>query len=244
MSAPVQQQTADATVEQVQAQAGALGLGWAMRVGTILFGTDPTAVILRLDGDNLARVNGFSMVGPLAAGMRVYVIEVPPAGQYVVGFVGGNTASARGIIAWASRDTASSTTTAADAGVLQLDGVALELGRMYEIWTSNLHLDSSVANDEIRTRIRYSLTGSAGIGDTILPGANGHVRQVDANVSEDRTLQTIYTPTANETMSLLLCVGRIAGTGNVRIANSDADDLIVMAVEDIGPALAQSGVAL
>jgi len=93
MSAPVGQQgqqTADATVEAVQTQASGLGLSWALRVGTVLFGSDPAAVILRMDGDNLARVNGFSMVGPLPVGMRVYVVEVPPAGQYVVGFAGGH----------------------------------------------------------------------------------------------------------------------------------------------------------
>jgi hypothetical protein len=237
-------QTADATVQAVQTQAAPLGLNWALRVGTVLLGTDPAAVILRLDGGDLVKVNGFSMVGPLIPGMRVYVMEVPPAGQYVVGFVAGNLGWGRGIVKWASRDTASSTTTAADAGVLQLDGVPLEAGRMYRIWTSDLHLDSSVANDEIRTRIRYSLTGTATTADAVLPGASGHVRQVDQNVSEDRTLQTMYVPASNQTMSLLLCVGRIAGTGNVRISNTDADNLIVMAVEDVGPAQAQSGVAL
>lgn len=86
MSEPIQR-TADATVEQIQDQAGGLGISWALRVGSVLLGSDPNAIVLRMDGDNTAKVNGFSMVGPLAIGSRVYVIEVPPAGQYVVGFL-------------------------------------------------------------------------------------------------------------------------------------------------------------
>lgn len=148
----------------------------------------------------------------------------------------------RGIIKRAQRTTASSTTTAADAGVLRLDSISLLTGRQYRIWTTPLHMDSSVSNDEIRCRLRYSTVGTATTASTIMPGATIHTRQTDANVSDDRPISTLYTPGGNETMSILLCVGRIAGTGNVSIDNSDTDDTIEIVVEDIGLAVTDTGV--
>jgi hypothetical protein len=150
----------------------------------------------------------------------------------------------QGIVAWAQRTTATSTTTAADAGVLRLDSVALVAGRQYRIWTSPLHLDSSVVNDEVRARIRYSTSGTATTASSVLPGATVHTRQTDANVSEDKSISVVYVPGANQTLSLLLCVGRIAGTGNASLANSDLELTLHMAVEDIGPAVAQTGTSL
>jgi hypothetical protein len=150
----------------------------------------------------------------------------------------------RGIIAWGQRTTASSTTTAADAGVLRLDNVALQNGRQYRIWTSPLHLDSTVVNDEIRARIRINTAGTALTTSGVLPGATVHSRQTDANVSEDKQISVTYTPGANQTVSLLLCVGRIAGTGSVSINNSDAEFTTQLVVEDIGAAVTGTGVVI
>ncbi|MCW6008510.1 hypothetical protein K1W54_28795 [Micromonospora sp. CPCC 205371] len=150
----------------------------------------------------------------------------------------------RGIVKWAQRLTATPTTTAADLGVLRLDGISLLTARQYRIWTPPLHMDSTSVNDEVRARLRYSLAGAATIASTVLPGATVHTRQTDANVSEDKSISTLYTPAGNETMSIILCVGRIAGAGNVSLNNTDADQTIQIVVEDIGPAQAQSGVVL
>lgn len=149
-----------------------------------------------------------------------------------------------GLVKWGQRTTASSTTTAADAGVLRVDSVSLLTGRQYRIWTTPLHLDSSAANDEIRARIRYNTGGTATTASTVLPGTTVHARQVDQNVSESHPISTTYTPAGNETVSFLLCVGRIAGSGNVGLSNSDGDHTIQLVIEDIGPALANSGVSI
>lgn len=163
----------------------------------------------------------------------------------VVGIIAGSALAgqtSRGVIAWGQRTTASSTTTAADAGVLRLDSVPLLLGRMYRVWTSPLHMDVATPNDEVRCRIRYNTAGTATTASTIMPGTTVHARIVDTNVSDDKLVNTVYVPAANETMSLLLCVGRIAGGGAVGINNSDTGDDTIMAVEDIGPAKAETGV--
>lgn len=156
--------------------------------------------------------------------------------------VAGGTSVPRGIIKWGERTTASSTTTAADAGVLRVDSITYLAGRMYKIWTTPLHLDSSVANDEIRARLRQSTSGNATTASGVLSGTTVHARQVDTNVSESHTIQTTYVPSVNETGSILLCVGRIAGTGNARLSNSDGDETIRLYIEDMGIAPADSGV--
>jgi hypothetical protein len=150
----------------------------------------------------------------------------------------------QGLVAWATRSTDTGTTGSADMGVLRLDSVSLRAGRQYKIWTTPLHLDGGTNNDEIRARVRYNTSGAASTSSTILPGSTVHVRQADTNVSESQTISTQYTPGADQTMSLLLCIGRIAGGSSMRIWNSDGDHTASLFVEDIGPALAHTSVVL
>lgn len=72
------------TVAQVKAiteNADRLGLTWTLRPGTVSV-SSPLTVIM--DGDSVA-IDMFSMCGTVFAGERVWVISVPPSGNYVVG---------------------------------------------------------------------------------------------------------------------------------------------------------------
>lgn len=88
MTAPIE--LVDTAVAAVQTQAAELGLSWHLHQATVLDGATPSLVKLRMDGDTLASAVTFatSMVGALVVGARVFVLEVPPAGLYVVGWVG------------------------------------------------------------------------------------------------------------------------------------------------------------
>jgi hypothetical protein len=62
-----------------------LGLVWTMRLGTVI--TSITgAVTVTCDGDTVP-INVVSTIGTLGVGARVYVLIVPPAGNFVVGQV-------------------------------------------------------------------------------------------------------------------------------------------------------------
>lgn len=81
-----------AAVQAVQAavdNAVRLGLQWRLRPGTVgggpLAQADSTPVTL--DGDN-AQVQARSMVGALGRGQRVWCVQIPPAGIYVIGVLG------------------------------------------------------------------------------------------------------------------------------------------------------------
>lgn len=129
----------------------------------------------------------------------------------------GSISVPRGIIARSRRVTASSTTTTI-IGVRRYDDLPILAGRCYVVETSGLGMDSTVNNDEIFVEFHYTTDGSTPTtASTYLPGSYTSARQTDSNVPEHKVIRTTYTPAGNETLSLLLCVGRVAGTGNVSI---------------------------
>lgn len=136
----------------------------------------------------------------------------------------------------------SNVTSTTDIGVQRNDAIAVTAGVLYAVVSTPLALDSSVANDEIGARVRYTTTGvAATTASTILPGSQVAFRQVDINVPEPKMIFTTYTPSANETLSLLLCVRRIAGTGNATIF-ADGTDIIQLLIFSLGTDPGDSGV--
>lgn len=87
---------AAATVDAIVERAKHLGLTWGLRMATVDNGDTASAVLATYDGDNVS-IGMVSMVGPLSTGDRVYVIQVPPGGNFIiaapdaVGFLGANT---------------------------------------------------------------------------------------------------------------------------------------------------------
>ncbi|HET6482261.1 MAG TPA: hypothetical protein VFG35_19820 [Actinoplanes sp.] len=84
-----------ARIKALQDNAQRLGLTWQLRPATVVSGPNPATanrVTIVMDGDvgsTPAPIEAVSMIGPLAFGMRVYVIISPPAGNHVVGLVDG-----------------------------------------------------------------------------------------------------------------------------------------------------------
>lgn len=80
------------TVDALITRARELGLTWGLRPATIVDGTDPTSVIALYDGDTVD-VGMTSLIGAVPTGARVFVIAVPPAKNYVVGYAGNTPTS-------------------------------------------------------------------------------------------------------------------------------------------------------
>jgi hypothetical protein len=214
MSAPIG--LVDTAVEQVQAQAEPLGLAWQIRIATVLAGDDPALVKLRLDGDTLATAVtfGISMLGPLAVGARVYVMGVPPAGQYVVGyarypgFVDGVNVTSGTLISGVSAET--------DIPNLALSGTVLA-GCTYLV-TVQLHVSVTATSDDWQLFVRR---------DTALTGTN----LLDARWSGDdligtRIWQWPFTATVTETLALFFSVARAAGAGTISVFGSPNGTLV------------------
>jgi hypothetical protein len=62
-----------------------LGMTWTLRLATIVDVTEG-AVTGIYDGDTVA-IDMVSMIGPLAVGQRVYVVQVPPSGNFILGLI-------------------------------------------------------------------------------------------------------------------------------------------------------------
>lgn len=146
-----------------------------------------------------------------------------------------------GIIARGERAT-SSTTTTSIIGVLRLDNVPLTGGRGYQIWTSTLHADGTVANDVIRADLRITIDGSAA-GTANARIVNAQMLQPSASAGEQLNCTGLYVPGADLTFSVLLCVARAVGTGSVGLVSA-GDFPIQLTVEDIGVAPSNTGVAI
>lgn len=81
--------SATAAVEALLADADRLGLTWRLRPGTVGGSglAAPESVPVVVDGDAVT-ARARSMVGAVVAGQRVWVVQIPPAGLYVLGFIG------------------------------------------------------------------------------------------------------------------------------------------------------------
>lgn len=214
MSGPVG--LVDTAVAAVQTQAAELGLSWHLHQATVLDGATPSLVKLRMDVDELAVAVtfGISMVGPLAVGARVYVMSVPPAGQYVLGYavfpglVDGVNVISGTLISGVSAET--------DIPNLALSG-PVKSGYTYLV-TVQAHFAVTTTTDDWQLFVRR---------DTALTGTN----LLDARWSGDdligtRIWQWPLTVTVTETLSLFFSVARAAGAGTISVFGSPNGTLV------------------
>jgi hypothetical protein len=64
--------------------ASRLGLTWELKLGTVVAVTSTGAATVTLDADTVP-IGVVSMVGTLTVNSRVYVMSVPPSGNFVIG---------------------------------------------------------------------------------------------------------------------------------------------------------------
>ena len=145
----------------------------------------------------------------------------------------------KGIIARARRDT-NTAIVSAETGVLRLDGVPIRNGRVYRIYTNQLVLDGDSTGDVGRASIRVSTAGPATTSSTLLG-----VLQLTVPTPAlpwGAPMSVDYYPTADGTLSVLLTISRLAGTGTgVRLLASEGIDLTV---EDMGLDPGNTGINL
>lgn len=124
------------------------------------------------------------------------------------------------LIARAYRTT-SSTATTTEIGVLQLRVGTLVPGALYRIQTGITDFYSTVANDVVRCRFRYTTDGTdATVASTILPGTDMQHRLTGGGVDEQYVMMTDYIAGVGQNLSIILTVGRSAGSGNIQILSS------------------------
>lgn len=154
-------------VQSLVTEARRLGLNWQLVLATV---TDPAGPSVVCDGDS-ENIIVTSMIGPLRVGMRVFIIQVPPSGNYVAGavdidtlpgtIVGEGYATTIGTVA-----TSNGPEVAVPVSSWNVEPSAtFQSGRLYKV---NLQLGAfpSTATDSV-TRVRLR-KGSATTAGTLL----------------------------------------------------------------------------
>lgn len=168
--------------------------------------------------------------------MTILAGQVLTASEWNLELLAG-TAIARG-----SRPT-SSTAASGATGVLRIDGVALIAGRRYIIRTSNLIITSSVAADRGTARLSMDTAGgTATTASTLYAIANSLA--IDSTTDGcEVTPAFSYTPSANQTCSILLWTQRLSGTGNVRLLVTGSTTIDIEVI-DMGVDIGDTGTDL
>lgn len=173
--------------------------------------------------------------------LQALATEVETELARIDGLIAGNASSIttlqnnrERILAWGRRTSSSSSTTTT-VGVIRLDGIALTGGRLYRV-TYVTHPSSTVGTDTIRTEVRFTTNNTAA---TTASPVMFNSQVYDTPNAE--THMTLYAPSVNETLSVLLCVTRFAGSGNV-LAFADSDRGTDITVEDLGTSVGDTGV--
>jgi len=150
------------------------------------------------------------------------------------------TLETAGSIIARARRTTTSTTTTTEVGVLRLDDIPIKANRTYHIITSSLQVTSSGATDGLSANMRYTTDGSTPTtSSTILNYSRDG--QDNSTTGMSQVVSVSYTPTVDETLSLLLSIQRVSGSGNAQISGSATNPIEILVI-DLGPDVTDTGV--
>lgn len=199
--------------EALVQNASRLGLTWRLRLGTVVDnagnGTDFFAV--RLDGDEQT-IPVTSMIGAQAVDTRVYVISIPPAGNYAIGWVTGDvprypgTRIATTIISVDSPGF----TNAAEVIIASVTAPLIE-ALTYKIWFWG-GLMSTTTGDELQLRIRED--NAAGTQISFSPVS---ITRASVTGTWTGTIEAQYTAVATGDKTFVVTGIRAVGAGTGRI---------------------------
>jgi len=200
--------------------ANRLGLTWRLSIGTVMEASSSNRLLVILDGDE-AEISVTSMMGEVTVGRRVYVVSIPPSGNYVIGSVSQIFPGQR---------IATTTETTISAGFTTetiINTVTAELvsGRTYAIGLFT-GIVSTIAGDNAEYRIR----------EDSVAGTQLQVIRRDllaTNITEVVFLYAQYTAVATGSKTFVGTGFRQAGTGTLT-RNSSATSPSYMYVEYVG----------
>ena len=225
-TANVDTTAATASTQALVENADRLGLKWDLRPATVVQAA-PT-ITLVYDGD-ITAITAVSMIGPVANGDRVYVIFVPPSGNFIAGSTTGlgSRVIARGL------RTSNQTSTGTESGVLRLTGVPVQADHGYHIYTSTLNLQPSATGLTAEARIRITTNNTTPTSSSTQVGS-GLMEGVATSVPRNGTVvATEYYPVADGVLGVFLGWILVGGAGTATLLGGTTSP-IALYVEDMG----------
>ena len=222
-------------VKQVVDDSRGLGLTWAIRLATVI-STSPLAVIY--DGDAVV-MNAVSMIGPVPKARRVYVLIVPPSGNFIVGAV--ESSVSYGFIGANSTDNGTVCTTPAGGAETAVPSGQWDSEptfefisqRIYKVTMNGFTIESTGAGGAVSfLRIRKGSASTTGtqlcLKEVFHPAGFGGFTQSFSYVAyfKNSTPQTAAS-------QLSLTINGVIGIGTWSLAGIGGDPMEVV-VEDVG----------
>lgn len=208
-------------IETLVRNASRLGLTWRLRLGTVQENEGASADFLavRMDGDEQT-IPVTSMIGAQAADTRVYVITVPPAGNYAIGWVTGDVPRYPGTRIATTTISVDSAgfTNAAEVIIASVTAPLIE-GLTYKIWFWG-GLMSTAAADELQTRIREDNAAGAQLSLN-----STSITRSSATGDWTASLEAQYTAVATGDKTFVVTGIRAVGTGTGRIETAQKPSL-------------------
>jgi len=202
--------------------ANRLGLTWRLSVGTVTEASSANRFLVVLDGDEV-EISVTSMMGAVTVGRRVYVISLPPSGNYAVGMVSGLSPGTR--IATQTR----TSTPAAFTAETVTDTVTGDLieGYTYKV-AAWILARASVANDTDLLRIRED-----SISGTILRAFRLFLPQIGAGADFFAYIEVEYIAVATGSKTFVLTGARGTGTGTITHTAAAVSDPVYLYIDFI-----------
>lgn len=143
------------------------------------------------------------------------------------------------------RVTAKTGITTTETGVLRVDDVPVIAGGAYRIMTSNLNLDSTVANDSLTARMRVLFSASTGSPATTASPQIASMRNTQDKTTYSNLipLSGFYFPGSSGFISVLISGVRADGTGTMQFFAS-AGEPLDLTIEYAGADPGDTGVIL
>lgn len=141
-----------------------------------------------------------------------------------------------------SNATSSGSTT--EVSVLKLDDIPILAGHNYRI-AYVCHVDTTTTTDTYRTIIRYTTDGSTPTTSSgVMAGSGGEAMIASATTVDSHTIETDYTPSTDELLSLLLTYRHVAGVGASTLQADASVFHTQIYVDDMGDDPGDTGVDL
>jgi hypothetical protein len=156
----------------------------------------------------------------------------------------GGTGRLPSIVGYGSRDTSTGTTTGTALPVLRVDNIKVKLGNQYAIRMSTLLFSSVAANTSatMRTYLQGGGAAATTASQVVKIFNSGFIPTTADGIFAFS--ERIWTPTADDTLSILMGIFRLSGTGNVSSFASATVAPTEIVIVDLGRAVANTGVAL
>jgi hypothetical protein len=127
----------------------------------------------------------------------------------------------------ARRTTSTGSVTTTETPFLRLDNIPVASGRIYQINTTNINLDTSIDNDIGDVKCRVAFSSTTGTLATIASTQLTHMRNTIDSAAQSNVLpmNAFYIAPSDGYISLLLSLVRVTGTGNLIIFASSTEIL-------------------